>query len=281
MARTSGRPQTFAEVLTAAVADLTDHGFDSMERVDRWTRDLLIAAEREASSPERVEALMREGLTAIYRRQVDHGGIYKYHPGVSRYTLDQIKPKLRAELDRRIMASANLIKLNRREMIAKTVQRFQGWATSIPQGGTKQTDKVKTKTDVRKSLKQLPFLERRVLIDQGHKLSAAISDIVAKDGGAIAVKWRSHWRQHGYDYRPDHKDRDGEIYAIRGCWALDKGLMRAGPAGYYDDITAVGEEVFCRCWAEFIYTLRSLPTNMLTKKGAAALTRAAAAAAAA
>ena len=100
--------------------------------------------------------------------------------------------------------------------------------------------------------------------------------MVASEGGAIALIWRSHWRQAGYDYREDHKDRDSQVYAIRGSgnWALQQGLMRPGPPGYYEDITAVGEEIFCRCWAEYIYRLGSLPDDMLTKKGAETLAQA-------
>ena len=119
----------------------------------------------------------------------------------------------------------------------------------------------------------LAFEERRVLIDQGHKLTAAISQTVAVGAGAIAGTWRSHYRQPGYDYREDHKERDGLLYTLRGNWALEKGLMKPGPAGYYEDVTAVGEEVFCRCWMVWFYNLSSLPPDMLTAKGKSELAR--------
>ena len=83
--------------------------------------------------------------------------------------------------------------------------------------------------------------------------------------------WHSKWRQQNYDYREDHKERDLKVYAIRDNWAITKGLMKAGPAGFYDDITKVAEEVFCQCYAKFIYNIRSLPVDMLTAKGKAAL----------
>src|SRR5207247_2394734 len=105
--------------------------------------------------------------------------------------IDQIKPALHAELERRIMASADLIKLNRKAAIEKTVQRFSGWATSVPPGGTRATDKKKEKDSIKKSLKSLPFEERRVIIDQSHKFVANLNEIVAKDGGAIAGRWHS------------------------------------------------------------------------------------------
>jgi hypothetical protein len=47
-------------------------------------------------------------LGAIYRKLAEKGQIARYHCGIDRFTLDRIKPYLRAELDKRIMASANL-----------------------------------------------------------------------------------------------------------------------------------------------------------------------------
>lgn len=163
---------------------------------------------------------------------------------MQRFTIDKVKHKLRAELDRRIVTSANLIKLNRAQAIEKTLQRFEGWATSIPIGGTKIAEKRTIKGNVATSLKQLPFEERRVIIDQGHKFVSNLNEILAHDGGAIAAVWHSHWRQKNYNYREDHKERDELIYAVRDSWAIKQGLMNKGPNGYTDDITKPGEEVF-------------------------------------
>jgi hypothetical protein len=272
MDRRTGRG--FYEILRLAISDITEHGFDSSGRLTFWTEQLRQAAMRTVMPLWRMEALLKTGLSAIYRRLVERGQIVRYHPGIERFTVARVAPHLRAELDRRILASADLIKLNREQVIAKTLQRFQGWATSIPGGGSDATSKQQTAKEVRKALARLPFEERRVLIDQGHKFTANLSNILAQDGGAIALIWHSHWRQAGYDYREDHKERDGHVYAIRGNWAMQRGLMRAGEAGYYEDITAVGEEVFCRCYAQYLYTLRDLPKDMLTKRGAEELARA-------
>lgn len=258
---------SFSQVLSAAIDDMVAHGFDSVERVDRWSRELEAAARRSMASEAKMDEMLRGGLAAIYRRMVERDGLLRRHDGVSRFTLAQVKPKLRAELDRRIMASAQLIRLNRQQAVQKTLQRFQGWSTSIPKGGTDVADRGKTRKDVRKALASLPFEERRVLIDQGHKFTAALSGILAADGGAIALTWHSHWRQANYDYREDHKERDGKVYAIRDSWALMAGLMKRGPNPYYDEITAVGEEVFCRCYAQYLYNLRDLPADMVTAKG--------------
>jgi len=260
----------FYETITAAVADITDRGYDPI-RVDEWLLRIEQAAKQSLTPPDVMEATLRRSLEGLYKRYVERAGLLKLNPGVSRFTLDQLKPKLRVELDRRIMASAQLIKMNREAAIQKTLQRFSGWSTSVPEGGSKVIDKNDVKGDIKKSLKSLPFEERRVIIDQGHKFVAALSETLAVDGGAIAGIWHSNWKQRNYNYRKDHKERDGKVYTMRGNWAQERGLMKCGPAGYTDEITQPGEEVFCRCFYQWIYSLRDLPDDMLTKKSDAAL----------
>lgn len=268
------KPMSFYETITAAIKDMAEHGYDSQERLNGWLESIAAAAARDMTPPHVMERMLRESLTGIYRKMVDGGQILQKNPGVSQFTLEKVKPHLRAELDRRIMAAANLIVLNRQAMIQKTLQRFSGWSTSIPIGGSDAVDKNAVKKDLKKALARLPFESRRVLIDQGHKFTSALNEIIASDGGALAGRWHSHWRQTNYDYREDHKERDDHVYAVRGNWALAKGLMKAGRDGYTDDITKPGEEIFCRCFYEYIYNLRDLPPDMLTQKGAAALAEA-------
>ena len=74
-----------------------------------------------------------------------------------------------------------------------------------------------------------------------------------------------------YNFREEHAERDGKVYLLRGCWALEQGLIKAGPAGYADEITQPAEEPFCRCYFTYIYHLRSVPKDMLTSKGETAL----------
>ena len=272
----SDRPKTFPEVVAAAIEDIIENGFDSMERIERWTREIRLAAERSLVSSASMEQQLRDALAAVYRKMIDQGGVLRFNPGVERFTLEKVKPALRNELDRRIMASANLIKLNRTEAVEKTLRRFQGWSTSIPAGGVTAEKKRDVRANVRKALTQLPFEERRVLIDQGAKLIAAINDIVATDGGAIAGFWVSHYKQQGYNFRPDHAERDSrenndQPFLVRDSWAHKAGLVKKGKLGYVDDVTAPATEPFCRCYYRYAYNLRDLPTEMLTAKGRAAL----------
>jgi hypothetical protein len=213
---------------------------------------------------------MAESLMAAYKKSMSPNRINKFHPGVSKFTIDRISPQLQIELSKRILANADLIKINRSQAIDRTLQRFAGWATSIPPTGSKAELKSEIAMEVTKSIRQLKYETRRREIDQGHKLMSAIDAVIGEQTNAIAVRWHSHWRQAGYDYRPDHKERDEKIYAIRGSWASKQGLINKGD-GYSDEITAPGQEVFCRCNGIYLVSLGQLPDDMLTAKGKAML----------
>lgn len=241
----------FNEILSKAIADFEEHGFDSEERLQKWQK--LLAQSAGNHTAVTAENLKRT-LTSIYTAQVTKGGLLKLH-NIPAWKFNQLVPKLERELTRRIMASAQLIKLNREEMISRTIRRFSGWATSIPTGGRgadftidKEGNTKSTKDNIKKSLKALSYDERRVMIDQAAKFKSSLSDMVAKDGGAIAGMWKSHFRQAGYDARPDHVARDGHIYVIRNNWAMENGLMKLGGNQYTDEITMPAEEVYCFPW---------------------------------
>jgi len=271
----AGNRNDFYRTLTAAVADLVEHGFDSQERLDEWLERIHAAARAALVSERVLQRSLADALTRVFRRATSPGQVARRHRGVSQFTLQQIAPRLRAELDRRILASANLIKLNREQSIARTLQRFAGWASSIPAGGTEVAKREKAKKDIRRGIAGLPYEERRVVIDQGAKLAAGLDDIIATDGGAIAGVW--HHVPEGppaYAARPQHVSRNGKVYLLRDSWAQKDGLVKAGAAGYTDEITQPGEEVFCRCRYVFLYNLRDLPPAMLTVKGRATLAEA-------
>ena len=247
------------------------HGFDDISRLNGWLRKLRIAAMSYAPSNAEIDGQIRSALSATFERAITPARLQKTHPTLHRFGLEQIKPHLRAELDRRILASAQLIKLNRDQAIEKTLQRFQGWATSLPAGGSDVVDKTEVKADIAKPIRGSSFEVRRVQIDQGHKLISAVNSIIAEQTGAIAAVWRSHGRHDKhYDARPEHLARDGKVYALRDNWAMQRGLMRKGD-GYTDEQTQPGEEPYCRCWYVYLHNLRDLPAQMLTAKGRFAL----------
>jgi hypothetical protein len=179
--------RTFQEVLTEAVRDITENGYDDPARLDGWLRRLRFAATADLPSSEEIQSRMQLAMQTVFDRTFTKSAALKYHPGMPRFTLERLKPYARAELDKRIMASAKLIKLNREAAVEKTLQRFSGWATSIPDQGSRVVDKVDVKEHIAKPIQQVKYEARRVSIDQGAKLVAAINDVVAEQGGRIGA----------------------------------------------------------------------------------------------
>lgn len=259
---------TFYQVVSAAVADISERGYLSPEQLAEWTHRIRDAAERTLTPPHVLEQALRSTLSQAYARLIERGMIVGQHKDMPRFTLEKAKPKLRAELDRAIMAIADLIKLNRRNAVGDTLQRFAGWMSSVPPGGSKIVDRRAESKKIRKALASLPFEERRVLVDQGHKFSANLSRILATDGGAIGAIWHHH---HVRYPRPEHVTRDGKFFLMRDSWAHQRGLVKPGPHGFTDEIEQPAEWVFCRCSYQWIYNLRDCPSDVMTNKGREAL----------
>lgn len=264
-------PQSFADLAREAVADFSEHGFDSEARLERWLERLRSAARAQMVPQSEMEAEVRRTLESIYARLVEREELLSRFPGVGRFTLQRVRPELRAELQRRILASASLIKLNRQRVVEETLQRFAGWATSVPPGGTPPGQRREAATEIRKAVVGLPYHERRVAIDQGHRFAASLSAILAQGSNALAARWNHHYVRYP---RPEHVARHGRVYLVRDSWAHQAGLVKPGAAGYTDEITQPAEEIQCRCSYTYLTTLRSLPEDMLTVKGKEALQRA-------
>jgi hypothetical protein len=264
--------KSFYEIVTEAVSDMSKYGYDRQSRLENWVEKLRKAATEEFVSDIELEQTLRKVLGATYHKFVTKQGIKKYHKNVPAFRIDKLKPKLRSELDKRILANTSYIKIKRKKAVEDTLQRFVGWSTAIPAGGTEQTDKNETKRNIQKPLRQCSYEERRVIIDQGHKLVASINDVVAKAEGAIAFKWRSNWRQLNYNYREDHKERDDKIYGIKDSWAHKNGLINRID-GWSDNISAPAEEPMCQCYAVYIYDLDDIPEYGLTEKGRSEMQR--------
>jgi hypothetical protein len=256
-----------SEVLTAAIADLSATGYVSPERVADWVTRIRNAAESELGPDHDVDAKVRDSLTRLFQSFEGGERMARMVPGVGRFTKEMVKPKLYAELDRRIVAAADLIKVNKAEAVNRTLRRFTGWATSIPPGGDETIDKRETRGMLGKELRDYKYHRRFVDNDQGHKLIANVSALVAEEAGAIAAIWHSHGAtDHAYDARRSHLARDGKIYLVRGSWADKQGLLNP-VHGYTDEITTVGQEPNCRCWYQYVLSPRRLPDEFLTRKG--------------
>lgn len=260
----------FYEVVSEAVADIVEHGFDSQERLTKWLAAIRVAASHALIPEHELEALVRKSLSRVFRTASSTLVLQRKHVGIPAFKLEQIRYGLHAELKRRIHVSVDLIKLNRSAAVEQALQRFVGWTSSVPSGGSEITSRRQTGEKVRRSIAGLPFRERLVIIDQGHKLVAAVNDIVAQDGGAIAMKWHHIHPGPHYQSRPEHLARNGKVFLIRDSWAHKDGLVKLAPNGkYLDQIDQPGQKIFCSCSGVYIYAVSSLPPDMWTAKGRA------------
>lgn len=257
----------FYEVVSEAVSDFIEHGFDSQERLHKWLVAIRRAAGQALIPEDELEGILRKSLSRVFRGAASTAVLQHKHVGIPAFKLEQIRYGLHAELRRRIHVGVDLIKLNRSAAVEQALQRFTGWASSVPAGGTEIASRKETADKVRRSISGLPFVERRVVIDQGHKLVAAVNDIVARDGGAIAMKWHHIHPGPHYDSRPEHLARDGKVFLIRDSWAHKDGLVKLAGGKYLDQIDQPGEAIFCSCSGIYLYVPSALPPEMWTAKG--------------
>ncbi len=258
----------FQQVLAEAINEFADTGYISKERLDYWMGRLRLLADQSLRPSEDQIQIIRNGLEKMFSKHLRKAP--KSHPQLSVRDITSIEPELRPILERRIMASAALIKLNRQQAIDMTMRRFSGWASSMPLGGTRDVKKSKVKTDISKPLRSASYETRRLLIDQGHKMAANINKTVADQYGALAYEWQHIEPFPGYDSRPEHLKRNTHIYLIRGSWAHQQGLVKKH-GQWADEIDQPAEAINCRCAAVYLYSLRDLPEEALTEKGKAAL----------
>lgn len=265
--RQSEGRRTFRQILADAVRELAETGYSSPEAIEAWTQRLRNAAEAELGPDSYVDQQVREALGSVFRKWVDQRKIAQRVDDIRRFGIEIIRPQLRAELDRRILAAADLIKLHRREAVERTLQRFRGWSTSIPPGGDGSIDKREVRSEIGKSVAQFRYERRRVDTDQASKLVANITHIAAVDGGAIAGIWHDHGEHdRNYHARKEHMARSGKLFVRRDGWAYQQGLITGGD-GFMEDIEMVGQLPFCRCFYTYITSPRRLPDQMLTRAG--------------
>lgn len=112
--------RTFTRTVREAVKFFLRNGYTSREELERWQSIIRQAAESETADD--YMAMVTRNLNKSYDLQVGRAGALKRHQGISRFTLNYLEPKLRTELDRRILSSADLIQLNRKKL---STQRYR------------------------------------------------------------------------------------------------------------------------------------------------------------
>lgn len=270
MARKPKQP-TYRDLAKNAVADLST-GSASISSLEVWMNRLRSSFQSQLTPMNQVEKNLESYFGSIYNRIATKKPAKGQPTTVSKYGRSRLSKEAQDLVANKVIASVSLIKLNREIAIADSLKRTAGWYSSVPLEGVSPDNKQEAIHDITKSFKQLPYVERRVIMDQGHKLTASIEDVVCRGEGAIAAIWHSNVGQLNYNYRRDHAARNERIYLLRNSWAHKAGLIKSPYAvAFTDEQTMPAEEVNCRCKYQYLYNLQDLPTEFLTKKGLEAI----------
>lgn len=253
----------FRGAVGSAVKDLLAHGF-SLARLRAWIALIRQAAEIRTQPP---DAWLDARLRIAMARALSPTAIKRSHKGLARFGVEQVAPAFRSVLAERIRASAELIRLNREQRIAQTLDRFAGWASSIPVNPAPAAVR-KVTSHIVQPVDSHSYEVRRVAIDQGHKLAANVNAVIAEQNEAIAFVWHDHGKvDRRYHARKAHLARSGKVFVVRGNWALKEGYMQRAGHKYTDEIEQPGELPMCRCWVTYLYAPSELPADMQTEKG--------------
>jgi hypothetical protein len=161
------------------------------------------------------------------------------------------------------------------EQLRQCDAMVQQFLERVPMGGTKDKDTKSRITEIKKELRPLAKWDRLFYVHKAMSFPAEVEFLFSLEGNPIAAIWHYNPIDEQTDYPKtyDHKQRDDLVYAVRGNWAIAKGLMNAGPNGYLDEISRPSQEIGCMCHLQWLYSVSRLPTNMVTEKGFSELKR--------
>ncbi len=145
----------------------------------------------------------------------------------------------------------------------------------VPIGGTKDKAIKGKIAEIKKELRSLAKWDRIFYIYKAISFLSEIEYIFVLTKNPLAAIWRygNLDAQGEYQKTYNHQQRDGRVYAIRGSWAIEKGFMKVGPAGYLDEISRPHQEVGCMCSLRWVVNVDDLPDEMITDKGRQELDR--------
>lgn len=262
---------TYYRVLSEAIDDVLSRGFVSADQIALWQARLKDAAENSLRAD--ATSTLDRLLDNTFSRLVGTRRLLKNHVGLAPAVFDGLRPRLSTELTKFKLSSSAFLKARREEALLGSLRRFGGWASSIPPGGVSDRSRLVLRAEIKKPLASLPLQEVQAVKAQEANFVVALNTIVATEGEALAGLWHSQWRRPGYDYRPDHKENDLRVFLFRDSWAQRSGLLRRGP--WADAQPIPGTLLGCKCHYVYFYTLESLPLEVLSAKGRAALAQAA------
>lgn len=207
--------------------------------------------------------------------------VYKDNKGITKASINDLKPKFKKRLENRILNSFQLIKNKDEETKNALASRFLNYVTIDSKEVRGKGAGEKSFLDFMEFAKEMGIDENHALFileDQTRKLTSELNQIVAKENGAIGCIWKTRRDKRvvgnpdglypeGNKAHNDHYERENKFFVYKDGWAYKQGLIKGE---IYDNLEdgGVGVAIGCRCWVVNIYDLFDVPSENLTKKGA-------------
>lgn len=219
------------------------------------------------------------------------GGYKEKALGLKSYNPYKYKAQYLRQLNNRVDTALGLIVNHHQAYMLEIVNRYKEWFSidSPDVRGDKATPEAFSKKlsafchhDKDKFEKHMKF----VIKDQSNKLSAALDEITASQGGAFAMIWKTRNDKRvvgnpsglypkGAPIHGNHYVRNNKLFLLKNSWALKEGyIKKTKGVEYLEDLPdgKPSDAIGCRCFRIDIYSLEDIPNEyhfILTKKGKA------------
>ncbi len=207
--------------------------------------------------------------TGVESAENDLGAV---DPAVSE-RFDEFLPSLRNLLEECVAVHAEQAGVFLAQQRSTFERLLSDFIDEIPEGGTKAAVVRSHVNPIKNALAEL--LQWAADLDrlQATSFASEVRDFLTPAANnAIAMVWRySPWSC----LVSSHRDLDERLYAVRGNWALQKGLMLVPSGGFSDEVKSRRRELGCMCTFQFVFNVTGLPTDTLTPAGIAMVASAA------
>lgn len=203
-----------------------------------------------------------------------------FKPIIKAYNYNQLKPKLKKELEKATIEALSRVKTNDIAFLNKVKDNLLGYVSNAKVKRTKGAY-----YDAVLPRKYNQAWHDMVVRDQTHKLISNLTYITAIENSAIGFVWK-----HRHDIRVvgnpqglypkgnhmhnNHWERDGRLYLFRDSQAVKNGYINKNDSKveWADEIEdgIAGQPINCRCTMRIIFRLYEIPKeyeSIISKKG--------------
>lgn len=202
---------------------------------------------------------------------------FKKHHKKDNFNINDINANVRKLLEKRIITSLNNIKIKDKKLLLEIQNRFINFLVNNDNKNKTLKD-LKDNLRVNECLTQSKNYTKNILRDQMHRFNDSIDYTMGTLNGAVGLVWHTQQDKRvvgdptglypkGNTLHNNHFKRDGVFFSLKDSIATKNKLVNAEIFETLTDIKECGRPINCRCYYEYIYDLRDVPTQYLTKKG--------------